>query len=237
MASIRTLLALAVVVTSCSPAAQNSPSLSQSEPSTSSSTADVLCGKDEGECLKQLASLATRDGDHLRLKLTNGQTKTFTTTRRACEANIYDKCLQYRLMGYFTRHRQFLVDVGYLNHGGITFLVGGQTGNHIRLDATPHYSPSGKRLAAVSASEAEDHAANSIQIWSTTSDPPKSEWRYTVPKGEYALYEFVGWDGDERLKMTVTTRIGQGPLKSLPVEAVRTSNGWKLMPAALNESN
>ena len=40
------------------------------------------------------------------------------------------------------------------------------------------------------------------------SDPPKSEWRYTVPKSEYALYEFVTWDGDDRLKMTVTTNIG-----------------------------
>src|SRR5262245_43365651 len=109
MASIRTLLAFAVVTTSCTPTAQNSPSLSQSEPPALNSTADVLCGKDEGECLKQLAGMATRDGDHLRLRLANGQIKTFTTTRKACEANIYDKCLQYRLMGYFSRHRQFLV--------------------------------------------------------------------------------------------------------------------------------
>jgi len=96
----------------------------------------------------------------------------------------------------------------------------------------PHYSPSGKRLAAVSATEAEGE--NSIEIF-TTTDPPRSEWRYTVPIGEYALYEFVSWDGDQRLKMTVTTRIGDGPLKSLPVEAVRTSDGWKLMPPALSE--
>ena len=236
MASMRTLLAFAAVITSCTAAAQNSQSLSQPQSSTSSSTADVFCGKEEGECLKQLAGMATRDGDHLRLRLANGQTKTFTTTRKACEANIYEKCLQYRLMGYFTRHRQFLVDVGYLNHGGITFLVSRRTGNHISLDAPPHYSPSGKRLAAVSASESVDHGENSIQIWSSSSDPPKSEWRYTVPQDEYALYQFVSWDGDERLKMTVTMHIGRnGPLQSLPVEAVHTSNGWKLMPPARNE--
>ena len=199
---------------------------------------DVYCGIsdgkiDEGKCLKSLAGMATRDGDRLRLRLENGQTKTFTTTHQACEAGIYEKCLIYSLQGYFARHRHFLIDVGFLNHGGTTFLVSARTGKHIRLDAVPHYSPSGKRLAAVSASEGDEE--NSIEIWSTTGDLPRSEWRYTVPEGEYALYEFAGWDGDDRLKMTVTTRIGGKLHKSLPVEAVHTREGWKLMPPVLKE--
>lgn len=227
--STRTLLAFAVVIASGTAAAQNSPAQRQPAPPTSRSTVGILCGKEEAECLKQLSGMAMRDGDQLRLRLANGQTKTFTTTRRACEASIYEKCLIYKLIGYFARHRQFLVGVGFLNHGGTTLLVSGRTGNHIPLDATPHYSATGKRLAAVSASEAVDHGENSIEIWAA-SDPPRSEWRYTVPQGEYALYQFVRWDGDERVIMTVTTRIGQQLHESLPVEAVRTSNGWKLMP-------
>jgi hypothetical protein len=173
--------------------------------------------------------MAARDGDRLRLRLANGQTKTFTTTRKACEELIYEKCLQYTLMGYYPQHCQFLVDVGYLNEGGTTFLVSAETGSQVKLDAMPHYSPSGKRLAAVSASETG--GANSIQIWSAAAAIPKSEWRYTVPEREYAMYEFVRWDGDERLTMTVWTRIGN-ELKNLPVEAVLAADGWKLMPAA-----
>ena len=207
------------------------PAPAQSAPPTSSLKVDVFCGRDEAECLKQLAGMARRDGDHLRLMLANGQARTLTTTRQACDADIYEKCLIYRLEGYFVRHRQFLVEVGFLNHGGSTFLVSRRTGRHIRLDATPHYSPSGKRLAAVSASESQDHGENSIEIW-TASDPPRSEWRHEVPEGEYALYQFIGWDGEERLKMTVTTRIGGQLHGSLPVEAVRTRDGWKLTPPA-----
>jgi hypothetical protein len=205
------------------------PALRQSAPPTSSLKVDVFCGYDEAECMKQLAGMARRDGDHLRLMLANGQAKTLTTTRQACEADIYEKCLIYRLKGYFARHRQFLVDVGFLGHGGTTFLVSRRTGSHIRLDAAPLYSPAGKRLAAVSATESDGE--NSIEIW-TAGDPPRSEWRYTVPKDEYALYQFIGWDGEERLKMTVTTRIDGQLHDSLPVEAVRTSDGWKLMPPA-----
>lgn len=231
MASVRTLLAFAAVIASVTAAAQNSPSVGQSAPSIS--TVDVLCGRDEATCLSRLASTASRDGDHLRLRLANGKAKTFTTTRQACEANIYEKCLIYSLMGYYAGHRHFLVGVHFLFHGGVYLLVSGRTGSHIKLDQIPHYSPTGKRLAAVSASESEDHGDNSIEIWSTSGDTPRSEWRYTVPVGQYALYEFVGWDGDERLKMTVTTRIGEKLHKSVPVEAVRTRDGWRLMPPVL----
>jgi hypothetical protein len=201
------------------------------EPSTSNPTADVFCQNDEAQCLKQLAGMATRNGDYLRLTLANGQTKTFTTTGKDCEELIYEKCLWYRLREYFPQHRQFLVEVGDLNEAGSTyFLVSAGNGSQVKLDAVPHYSPSRKRFAAVSATE-QGGEPNSIQIWSMVSELPKSEWRYTVPEGEDARYEFVGWDGDERLKMTVTTRIGGGPIKSLPVEAVLASDGWKLMPA------
>jgi hypothetical protein len=224
MASMPMLIAFIVVTTSGAAVAQGNTPPKQPSP-TPSPRADVLCDKNEAKCLRQLASVAKRDGNHLRLTLANGQTKTFTTTQAACKANIYAKCLVYRLAGYFARHRQFLVDVGFLLEGGTTLLVSHRTGNHIRLDATPHYSPTGKRLAAVSATESEGE--NSIQIF-TTTDPPKSEWRYVVPQDEYALYEFVSWDGEERLKMKVATRIDGKLHQSLPVEAIRTPNGWTL---------
>jgi hypothetical protein len=230
IASIRRrclLLALAGSIAAGAAAAQTGPR-------AASLKNDVHCGRDESECLKQLGGIVTRDGDHLRLKLANGKTKTFTTTQQACEAAVYEKCLQYRLTGYYSKYRHFLVDVGFLNHGGTTLLVSGRTGDYIKLDAALHFSPSGKRLAAVSATEHDGE--NSIEIWSATSDLPKSEWRYVVPEGEYSLYEFVGWDGDNRLKMRVTTRIGEELYEALSVEAIWMNGSWKLMPPILDES-
>jgi hypothetical protein len=221
------LLALAAVLAAGAAGAQTAPP-AQRPASAPSPKVDVLCGRNESECLKPLSGIATRDGDHLHLKLASGKVKTFTTTRQACEANIYEKCLQYRLAGYYSRPRHFLVDVAFLADGGTTFLVSSRTGEHIRIDAELHFSPSGRRIAAVSASELGGE--NSIEIWATTNDLPKSEWRYVVPDGEYSLYEFVGWDGDDRLKMRVTTRMGEEVYDSLPVEAIRTSTGWTLMP-------
>ena len=190
--------------------------------------ADVLCGTDEEACLKQLAGLARRDGDHLHLRLANGKTRTFTTTTEACEANIYEKCLNYHLRGYYARHRYFMLDANFLMHGGVTLLVSARNGEYVKLDTYPKFSPSGRQFAAVNATESDGD--NSIEIWSTASDPPRSEWRYVVPTDEYSLYEFVEWEGDDRLKMTVTTRIGEELHEGMPVEAVRAVAGWRLMP-------
>jgi hypothetical protein len=231
----RALLALALVYAGSAAIAQSGqqaqPPTPKPRPTVGPAT-DLHCSEDD--CLRQLRGLARRDGDHLHLTLTNGTTRTFTTTTDTCEAGIYEKCLQYRLIGYYARHGHFLVDVAFLNHGGVTFLVSRRNGEHISLDGVPHFSPGGTRIAAVSASESADHGANSIEIWSTATHTPQSEWRYEVPDGEYSLYKFAGWDGDDRLKMTVATRIGEEFHDAVPVEAVRTPAGWRLMPAILD---
>jgi len=92
------LITFIIALTSSAAMAQGNTSPKQPSP-TSSPRADVLCDKDEARCLRRLASVAKRDGNHLRLKLANGQTKTFTTTQAACKANLYEKCLVYRLAG------------------------------------------------------------------------------------------------------------------------------------------
>jgi hypothetical protein len=187
---------------------------------------ELICEQDETACLDELSGTVERDGDHLRVKLANGKTKVYTTTRQACDAGIYEKCLQYRLVGYYPRQRLFLVHVGFYLEGGTYLLASARTGEHARVAAIPHLSPSGKRLAVVSASESGDE--NSVEILSTASDPPKSEWRYVVPEDEYALYEFGDWDGDDRLVMRLTTQMGQELLTGLSVEAVRSTDGWQL---------
>ena len=101
----------------------------------------------------------------------------------------------------------------------------------IHFNGPAHYAPSGKRFAVVP--ETEQAGGNAIEVWSTADNWPRAEWIYQLPDGEYAVYHFVGWDGDERLKMTVTTKLGEKLYEDLPVEAIRTDEGWKLMPPVL----
>jgi len=105
--------------------------------------------------------------------------------------------------------------------------------HRIHLSAPAHYAPSGKRFAVVP--ETEKAGGYAIEVWSTVGTSALPEWRYQLPDGEYAVYHFVGWDGDERLKMTVTTRLGMEIYEGLPVEAIRTGAGWKLMPPVLTK--
>lgn len=225
------LIALAVLGMIASSTAQ--PSKQGKAPTTQPSPSqNVSCDRrNESSCLRLLPDDVIRDGDHLRIKLANGKDKIYTTAREACDAGTFEKCLQYSIVGAYSRPRLFLVDVGFIE-GGTMLLVSGRTGEEKELDAVPQVSPSGRRLVAVSASEA--HGKNSIEILVTTDDLPRQEWRYEVPDDEYSLYQFVSWDGDNRIKMTVTTRIGGELHQDLPVEAVRTDKGWRLMPPIAN---
>ena len=90
MALMPMLIAFIIVMTSGAVAAQGNTSSKQPSP-TFSPRADVLCDKEEAKCLKQLVSMAKREGNKLRLTLANGQTKTFTTTQAACKANLYER--------------------------------------------------------------------------------------------------------------------------------------------------
>lgn len=84
MRTIGTSIAAALVIGVVT-AARAAPALAQSAPATSSLQVDVFCGRDEAECLKQLAGMARRDGDHLRLMLANGQARTTPCRSRPFE--------------------------------------------------------------------------------------------------------------------------------------------------------
>jgi len=198
---------------------------------------DVLChdqhdgNNRESICLKQLGAIASRRGNDLRLKLANAATRAFTTTQKACDDGDHAKCKDFRLSAYYPRHHLFLV-ARNSTEGGDFLLISARTGKELQLDEIPHFSPSGKRMAAVSASESYND--NSIEIWTTGDNLPKREWRHEVPNDKYELYEFESWDGDDRLKMRVTLRIGEELRGGIPVEAVRTASGWQLMPPTLD---
>jgi hypothetical protein len=78
---------------------------------------------------------------------------------------------------------------------------------------------------AVASSEATT-IDNAIVIFSTDSDPAVMEFRYPTPE-EYALYSFAGWDGEDRIKLSIYARIGDQS-KDVDAAVTRTGAGWIL---------
>jgi len=183
----------------------------------------------EADCLRKFPGLVTRRGDVLMLKLGNGRTKTFRDESKACERQDIDKCISYHLLAHHPTHRSFVIE-GRYHEGQRTILVSSHTGHATKLIEEPHYSPSGKRLAAVAG--CDSFCESGIDIWSAT-DPPKLEWRYRL-KDEYQ-YKFVRWNGDDRLQMRLSLWLGKELHESLSIEAVRTPEGWKLTSPVLTE--
>ena len=61
----------------------------------------------------------------------------------------------------------------------------------------------------------------------TSSDPAMRGFRYRVPDGDGAAYEFLTWDGDDRLRLNVTFAAA-GETKIAPAEVVRVNGAWQL---------
>ena len=202
-------------------------------------TAQVYCRSDndkedqdliqlERACLAQLRGLASRDGDVLKLTLENGQAKTFTDESRACQQHNAGKCLQYRLAAYYPVPKLFVID--WLAHESSRVLVvSRRTGASTRLDVRPHLSPSGKRLVAAAAIEAWA-VDNEIVVYSVQNGSLTLEWRYKAQ--EYEMWDYVSWDGDDRIKLEVTLWTvdggGNHALVKQSAELERTSSGWVL---------
>ena len=107
-------------------------------------------------------------------------------------------------------------------------LVSGTAGGEFELSTAPHYSPTGRRIVAVDANEMNERP-HDIIVMSSSSHPPKVEYQYTTPEGDkYELWSFVGWEGDNRIKLRAEVHDGRGGVAKHNTEAVLTAKGWQL---------
>jgi hypothetical protein len=103
-------------------------------------------------------------------------------------------------------------------------VVSGQNGKSFELEDEPHLAPDGKRFVVVAADEMNGWDKD-VAIFSTSSFPPRLEWSYkTQNPDEYAIYSFVAWDGNGRIKL----RVNAAQAKDVDSEVTRTSDGWKV---------
>jgi hypothetical protein len=120
----------------------------------------------------------------------------------------------------------FLVNIGYYESQQWR-LVRQLNGEEEAIVAPPRYSPNKKWLVAVNWNEGPDDGNNGIDIVSATFNVANRSFHYR-PKG-YELWEFVSWDGDDRLSLSVTWRIDNKPeLVTWPAEVVRVNGKWQL---------
>jgi hypothetical protein len=181
----------------------------------------------ERACIAQANSLAVRQGRELRLKLGNGASKVYKD-RPTCERDSA-RCKNYTLYDYFPEHRLFLVNVGYYEDDA-WLLVRQLDGKEEQIVAPPGYSPNKKWLASVYWSEGTDDGNNGIDI--VPADLNSSDLAFHYRPENYELWEFVRWDGDDRLVLKVTVHGANPPaqddLVTLPGEAVRLNGKWHL---------
>ena len=180
--------------------------------------------------MARLKDVAIRQGSFLLLKLENGTNKIFRDEIQGCDPSQlhYATCFRYRLVAFHPAFRSFVVAKSYWE-GYVVELVSRTTGNHVTLATVPHYSPNGRYLISVDRNEMGREY--DLAVWSTRGDPATLEWQYSGPERVFESWSFVGWDGDEHVKLRVTLRLSDDPsvpLKAFDATLVRDEEGWKL---------
>lgn len=167
--------------------------------------------------------MVRREGDVLELKFQNGKIKTYQSNRKACENHDVEGCVIYELRAYLPSQNAFVIEgKSYEDHAH--WVISRKTGRAVQLETRPEFSPTGKRFVSVNNKEQGSHSYD-VAIWVMTPDEPKLEFRYERPQGDrYELWEFRGWDGEDRIKLE---NVG-GAMPPFESEAVRTKTGWQI---------
>jgi hypothetical protein len=185
---------------------------------------DQFSPESERACINQTTGAAVRGSAGLQLRLDNRKIRLFKD-KGNCERNP-DTCEIFLLYDYFPRGRLFLVhDQGY--ESDAWFLVSQRDGRKQRIVAPPGYSPSKRWLASVNAIDGPSDANNGFDILPADINANEPAIHYRPTENEN--WEFVGWDGDERLLLNVTVHEDDGPaMVTHPAEVTLLDGKWVL---------
>ncbi|WP_257169827.1 hypothetical protein [Bradyrhizobium sp. SRS-191] len=185
---------------------------------------DQFSPDSERACIMQTTGAVVRRAAGLQLKLDNGKVKSFKD-KPNCERHP-DTCELFSLYDYFPKSRLFLVhDQGY--ESDAWFLISQRDGRKRRIVAPPGYSPSKRWLASVNAIDGPSDANNGFDILPADMNPSGPSIHYRP--AEYENWEFVRWDGDERLLLNVTVHENGGSaMVTHPAEVTLLNGRWVL---------
>ncbi|MCX8505983.1 MAG: hypothetical protein ORN98_05140 [Alphaproteobacteria bacterium] len=175
--------------------------------------------KEERERIAAMNGLVQRiDADNLMLKLTDGSEITLTNGNKCGGDGTeleYSNCYGYVFYGHDEIAHGYFVLIGFYESQAYQW-VDDRTGEITRIWDFPHLSQSRNRFVSVAATESEGQ--NGIQIWDLTSGKPVKEWEYSPT--EYALYEFVDWEDEDTVNLSVFTypqRDDKNPESNKPI--------------------
>ena len=189
---------------------------------------DRFSPADEAVCIAITHSKASRRGGELHLSFDNGISKVYkdNQSKAACEGGAYESCRKYVLYDYFPARGLLLLHLQF-SESGQWFLINQRDGREEQIVAPPAYSPNRKWLASVYWTDGPDDGNNGLDI--VRADFSANEPAFHYRPTDYELWEFVGWDGDDRLLLKVTWRMANSPaLVTWPAEAVRQNGRWQL---------
>jgi len=201
-----------------------SPALSETLPPRPPIDCAVKDNVEDADCQKKLTGLFTRKGDALTLKLDGGKSKTYTGNRAACDRGEVDKCVVYRMRGYYPSTQSYLIQRAYYE-GGAHLFVSRRSGSETEMPEVPQLSPNAKYLISIDQNDTgeRDH---DIAIWSMQTDPPKLEFAYKAT--QYENWEVKAWKDDTHLSMTASIN-GTTSSYDQEAELVRNPRGWTLV--------
>lgn len=190
--------------------------------------ADVACPDDqdffkpivcaEPDSIAKTNGRVTRRGGELLLTTAVG-TVTFSDHDQCGDDGQPLDCEGYIYVRYSPENHGFLVLTGYYEGYDYRW-VDDISGRVTVLDDQSHFSPSGNSFVVVKAAEA--FGRNGIWIWA--SNGPELLWRYEPGAVDWALFSFVGWDGEDSIRLKVHP---QDQTVDVPARLVRTDKGWK----------
>ena len=181
--------------------------------------------RSERACLEQVGELARRIGPGLQLKFRSGLTRVYVDEDAKCRSDTAEGCIRFKLTGYFPKHDLMLIQVGYWE-GVSWLLVRADTGAASEIVSPPHYSPDQRWLASVASGLGPSGPPDGMDLVPATSDPSLKEWHYRTPDDDQWLYEFAGWDGDSRVRLSATS-LG-APERHVQTSIERRDGSWHL---------
>ena len=122
------------------------------------------------EALEKLRGRAYRNGIVLQLQLDGDRSLKFvdnTIVGDSCDG--YDGCRKHRLIGYWPKQRQYIVDVD-LWEGRDTYLVSARDGRLLRVGSPPLLSPSGEY--AIGVDKSIGYPNEGLELIDFRQDPP-----------------------------------------------------------------
>src|SRR5262245_53558719 len=176
----------------------------------------------ESACLLELGDRATRKGNALLLKLDHGQTKAYRSNPEACQNDVADKCVTYRLVGYHPSAKRYLLLVaGY--EGRECKLVSARDGKATTFLDVPHFAPDGSTFFVNVYDGSYD---NWFGIGSVASNPPALVWE--MGPNVHQGWNFVRWIDNDQIALRDTAMSESCPDGNCEAVLKRAADGWLL---------